>query len=74
MLPNLLGLENTPTAPLQRSKTPPNECPVNDPKQSDGEAPVILELWGMRSTTSLPLLPGSLWPGIVPPDRTLSMG
>ena len=24
-----------------------NECPVYDTKQSDGEVPVMLELWGM---------------------------
>ena len=50
-----------------------NVCPGYDIKQSDGEAPV-LELLGMRSTPSLPLLPGSLWPGMVTPDRVLSMG
>ena len=26
----------------------PNECPRYDTKQSDGEVPVMLELWGMR--------------------------
>ena len=31
---------------LQRGKTP-NECPVYDTKQSDGEVPVMQELWGM---------------------------
>ena len=36
--------------------------------------PAVLELWGMRSTPSLPLLPGPLWPGVVAPDRALSMG
>ena len=25
----------------------PNECPRYDTKQSDDEAPVMLELWGM---------------------------
>ena len=40
----------------------------------DGEAPVMLELWGMQSTPSLPLLPGILWPTVVAPDRVLSMG
>ena len=35
-------------------------CPGYDTKQSDGDAPVILELWGMRSTSSLPSLPGPL--------------
>ena len=47
-----LGLLNTPTAPLQRCKTTPNECPGYDTKQSDGEAPVILELWGIQSFPS----------------------
>ena len=28
----------------------------------------------MQSTSSLPLVPGSLWPGVVAPDRALSMG
>ena len=53
---------------------PPNECPGYDTKQSDGEVPAMLELWGMRSTSSLPSLPGPLWPGVVAPDRALSMG
>ena len=29
----------------------------------------MLELWGMQSTPSLPLLPGSLWPGVVASDK-----
>ena len=52
----------------------PPECPGYDTKQSNGEVPVMLELWGIRSTPSLPLLPGPLWPGVVAPDRALSMG
>ena len=52
---------------------PPNECPVYDTKQSDGEVPVMLGLWGMWSIPSLSLLPGSLWPGMVAPDKALSM-
>ncbi len=48
---------------------PPNGCPVYDTKQSDGEIPAMLELWGMRSTPSLPSLPGPLWPGVVAPDK-----
>ena len=28
----------------------------------------------MRSNPSLPLLPGPLWPGVIAPDRVLSMG
>ena len=54
---------------LQRGK-----CPGYDTKQSDGEAPVMLELWGIRSTPLLPSLPGPLCPGVFTPDRVLSMG
>ena len=32
------------------------------------------ELWGAQSTSSLPLLPGQLRPGLVAPDRVLSKG
>ena len=35
---------------------------------SDGEFLVMLGLWGMRTTSSLPLLPGPLWPGVVALD------
>ena len=50
---------------LCRVVTPhPHECPAYDTKQSDGEVPVMLELWGIRTT---PLLP--LWPGVVAPDK-----
>ena len=52
----------------------PNEYPGYDTKQFYGEAPVMLELWGMQSTPLLPSLPGPLWPGVVAPDRALSMG
>ena len=58
----------------RRVKSTSNECPVYDTKQSDGEVPVMLQLWGMRSTSSLPLLPGPLFPGMVAPDRALFMG
>ena len=27
-----------------------NECPGYDTKQADGEVPVMLEVWGMRTT------------------------
>ena len=50
-----------------------NQCPEYDTKQSDGEVPVMLGPWGIRSTPSLPLLPGPLWPSVVAPDRALSM-
>ena len=52
----------------------PNEYPGYDTKQSDGEVPVMLGPWGIRSIPSLPLLPGPLWPGVVVPDRALPMG
>ena len=55
-------------------RPPPNGCPGYDSKQSDGEVPAVLELWRMWSTPLLPLLPGPLWPGVVAPDRALSMG
>ena len=42
-----------------------NERPEKDIKQSDGEAPVMLELSVMRSFPSLPSLPGRLWLGMV---------
>ena len=49
-----LGLPNTSTASPQRSKTPPSPTSVLDmTQQFDGEAPVILELWGIRSTSLL---------------------
>ena len=59
---------------LQRGKTPPpNECPGYGTTEYDGEVPVMLELWGMESIPSLPLLPGPLRPRVVPHDRALSM-
>ena len=45
---------------MQRDKTPrQNKCPGYDIKSSDDEAPA-LEIWGMGSTYSLPLLSGLL--------------
>ena len=44
-------------------------CPGYDTKQSDDEVPVMLELWEMRNTPLLPLLPGPLWLGVVAPDK-----
>ena len=49
----------------------PNEGPRYDIKASEAST---LEIWGMQSTPSLPLRPGPLWPGVVAPDRVLSMG
>ena len=47
----------------------PNKCPRYDTEQSDGEVPIMLELWGMWSTLWLPSLPGPLWPGVVAPCK-----
>ena len=33
----------------------------------------MLELWGMRSTFLLALDSGLFWPGVVAPDRVLSI-
>ena len=56
------------------SPSPLKDCLRYDTKHSDGEAPVLLELWGMRSTPSLESLPAPLWPWVVTPYRVLSMG
>ena len=54
MRPCRLGLQNTPTVSLQRGKTSSNKCPRYDTKQSDDEASVMPELWGMQGTPLLP--------------------
>ena len=35
------------------------------------KTPLMLEFWGMWSTSPLPSLPGPLWPGVVASDRVL---
>ena len=52
----------------------PNKCHGYDIKQSDGEVPLMLELWGMQSTPLLPSLPGPLRPGVAALDRVISIG
>ena len=52
----------------------PHEHHEYDTKQCAGEVPVILELWEMRSTPSLPLLAGPLRSVVVASDMVLSMG
>ena len=71
--PKRQGLEDTPTSPLQRRKTPLNECPGYKTKQSDGDAPVM-DVWGIWITSLLLLLPGKLGPGVEASERVLSMG
>ena len=41
------------------------KCPGYDTKQSNGEFPVMLELWGMQNTRSLPSLPDPFWLGVI---------
>ena len=55
--------------PVSCKTLPPPWVSWYDTKQSDSKVPVMLELWGMRSTPSVPSLPGPLWPGVVAPDR-----
>ena len=43
------------------------------PSQTSVLDMTALEIGGMQSTPLLPLLQGSLWPGVVAPDRVLSM-
>ena len=50
------------------------ECFGYDTKQSDGDASVMLEFWGMWSTSLLPSLPVPLWPGVLVLDKVTSMG
>ena len=66
-------LKNTPNASLQRVKTS-QRMSCYDTKQSDDEVPVMLELWGMRSTPSFLSLSYPLWPGVIEIDWVLSMG
>ena len=57
---------------LCRGVRPPphsNECLGYDTEQSDSKVPVILELQGMQSSPSLPLLLGSLGPGVGAPNK-----
>ena len=57
-----------------RRVPPTNEYLGYDTKQSDGEVPVILELWGMRSTSSLQSHSCPLRSGVVARVRVLSIG
>ena len=66
--PNSVGVAEY-TACLQRSKTPHRmSC-----KHFNRKTQVMLELQGIWSTPSLLSLPGPLWPGVIAPDRPLSM-
>ena len=39
---------------ISAEEYPPTKCLSYDMKESDGEVSVMLELWGMRGTLSLP--------------------
>ena len=62
------AVEYTDCNSAEGQDTPTNACPGYDTKQSDGEVPGMLELWGMRSTPILPSLPDPLCPRVVAPD------
>ena len=69
------AVEYTDCISAEGVRPPPTPTSALDmTQQSDGEAPVILELWGMQSTPTLPLFPGPLKLGVAAPDRILSMG
>ena len=59
---------------LSRGVRLPKRASWYDTKQFDGEAQVMLELWRMWSTPELPSLSGPLTPGLIAPDRVVSMG
>ena len=52
-----------------QTKSHHNGCPEYDTTQSDGKAPVMQEVWGMRLNILFPLLQRPLWAGVVAPDR-----
>ena len=70
----VVAVEYTDCISVERLDPTPSECPGYDTKQYDDVAPVMLELGWMRSTPPFPSLPGPLCPGVVAPDKVLSMG
>ena len=63
-----------PSRLLCRGVKHPQRVSCNDINQSNSDSLVMLEILGMWSTWSLPLHPGPLWPGVLAPERVLSMG
>ena len=51
-----------------------NECPDMTLNNLNKQATAILKLCGIRTTPLLPSLLRPLWPGVVAPDRVLSVG
>ena len=70
--PNRLEPWYTLAGSLPMGKTS-NESHGYDITPFDGEAQAV-ELWGIWSTSSFPLLPDPLWLGVVASDRVLSIG
>ena len=62
-----LGQHKTPTAYLQKGKTPPTSV-------LDMTLINLIELWEIWGSPSLPSLPGPFYPGVITLDRVLSMG
>ena len=58
---------------LWRGIRPLQRVSCYDTKQSDGEVPVMQELWDMQNIPSLSSLPDPLWPRVETPDRVISM-
>ena len=61
LVANLAGAAEYTEKISAEGKNFPNKFPEYDTKKSDGKVPVLLELWGMWSTPSGPLLPGPLY-------------
>ena len=51
-----------------------NEYPGKVTELSYGEAPVMMEICGMKSISSFSSLPGPLWSRVAAPNKVLSMG
>ena len=74
----LAGLKKSPTASLQKDKTPPTNVLDVTQKLSDAAASVMMELWEIQSITYLTSLPSPRCPrsdrkgSIYWPNRTVS--
>ena len=71
--PVIWGCRIHPLYHCREVRLPQKSVLVHDIKQSDGEAPVKLEICGMQSIPSLPSLICPIWPGVVAHFRILSM-
>ena len=61
VLVQLSGAEEYTDCFSEKGVNPTNEGPGYDTKHSDDGAPVMQELWEMRSTSLFPLLPCPQW-------------